>query len=221
MKKVVVIGDSHATLYSNNPERNRGQWIDPSLENLFDTRWIGPVTFWRLCRDQEKFIDFDSDIRYNQCGINMTTRVEGDHQILIVLGEIDVRCNILKFGYENYRETVDEMCLSIKKFLEMYSNRFSIHLQSIVPTIYRENFPPTKPLFPFVGNDSERRDVTIYFNRKLKEMSEELSIGYFNIFDLYADNDDMMILEKSDHIVHAMKTPELEQYIREYWREIL
>tara|TARA_R110002110_G_scaffold42939_4_gene134112 strand:- start:626 stop:1312 length:687 start_codon:yes stop_codon:yes gene_type:complete len=216
-KKIVVMGDSHTTLYSNVKERNRGQWRDSSLEKLFDIRWIGPVTYWKLCRDQKNFIDFDADISYSMCGIHMTTRVPCGHEIMIVLGEIDVRCHILKFGYENYKDTVDNMCLHIKEFLEKYGKKFVFHLQSIVPPIYRENFPPTKPLFPFVGDDSQRRDVTLYFNNKLKELSNELNIGYFNIFDLYADKNNMMILEKSDHIVHAMKTPELEKYIKEYF----
>ena len=29
----------------------------------------------------------------------------------------------------------------------------------------------------------------------------------------------MMIIDKSDHIVHAMKTPELEEYIKQYFKD--
>lgn len=217
MKKIIVIGDSHSTLYDKNPNRNRGVWVDNNLNNVFDVRWIGPVTFWRLCRDQEKFIDFNSDIKYcilPEC--SMTTKAEKGSEILIVLGEIDVRCNILK--YKPYKKTIDEMIKKIEKFIKKYNSDFKLHIQSIVPTIYQANFGNKKPLFPFVGNDEERRDVTLYFNDKLKELCKSIGVGYFDIFDIYADKNQMMTPEKSDYIVHAMKTPELEERIKEYFK---
>jgi len=217
MKKIIVIGDSHSTLYDKNPNRNRGVWIDSNLNNVFDVRWIGPVTFWRLCRDQEKFIDFNSDIKYYahpECP--MTTKAKKGSEIIIVLGEIDVRCNILK--HKPYKKTVDEMIKKIEKFISKYNSDFNFHIQSIVPTIYRANFGTKKPLFPFVGNDEERRDVTLYFNDKLKALCKSIDIGYFDIFDIYADKKQMMTPEKSDYIVHAMKTPELEERIKEYFK---
>lgn len=216
MKKIIVIGDSHSTLYDKNPNRNRGVWENRDLDNIFDVRWIGPVTFWRLCRDQDKFIDFNSDIKYTaHPDCPMTTKAEKGSEILIVLGEIDVRCNILKF--QPYKKTVDEMIIKIKKFITKYNSDFNFHIQSIVPTIYKKNFGDKKPLFPFVGNDKERKDVTLYFNDKLKEMCKKINIGYFDIFDIYADDNNMMIFEKSDAIVHAMKTPELEDRIEKYF----
>lgn len=217
MKKIVVIGDSHSTLYSNITERNRGVWKGKNL-NVFDVRWIGPVTYWKLCRDQENFIDFDRDIIYSvlpEC--QMTTKVESGSDIIIVLGEIDVRCNILKFGYKEYKSTVDGMCEKLEEFLLKYNKNFKLHLQSIVPTIYRSNFGDKKPLFPFVGDDEQRKEVTLYFNKKLKEISRKLDIGYFDIFGIYADENNMMDLEKSDRIVHGMKTEELENYIKKYF----
>lgn len=217
MDKIAVIGDSHASLYSHIATRNRGVWQDTSLNDKFDVKWIGPVTFWRLCRDQRKFVDLDKDIIYSPSGCRMTTKCKEGQDILFAFGEIDVRCHILKFGYNKYEETVDEMIRLIKKFVTGYGDRFKFHFQSIVPTIYKVNFGDKKPLFPFVGNDEERRDVTLYFNKRLKELAEEINAGYFDIFDIYADDNNMMILEKSDAIVHAMKTPELEERIKKYF----
>lgn len=216
MEKIVVIGDSHASLYSHIGTRGRGVWSDDTL-NMFDVKWIGPVTYWRLCRDQKKFIDFDKDIIYSPSSCRMTTKCEEGQNILFVLGEIDVRCNILKQG-DDYRKTIDDMIVNIKEFVTSYGNKFKFHFQSILPTIYRVNFGDKVPLFPFVGNDNERRDVTIYFNEKLRKLCEEIDAGYFDIFDIYADENNMMILEKSDKIVHAMKTQELEEYIKEYFK---
>jgi hypothetical protein len=218
MKKIAVIGDSHSSLYSDVKSRNRGVWEDENLNNIFDVKWIGPVTMWRLCRDQEKFVDLDSDIKHNQTGIEITTKCEEGQDVLLVFGEIDVRCNILKFGYENYKKTVDDMCDKLEIFIKKYYDRFNIHIQSIVPTIYRKNFGDKKPLFPFVGNDDERKEVTIYFNKKLKELCNKLNIGYFDIFDIYSDENSMMTPEKSDYIVHAMKSKDLESYIKKYFK---
>jgi len=64
MKKIVVIGDSHSQLFANNPNFKRGLWIDLGLEEMFDVRWMGPVTYWRLCRDQSEFIGFSRNILY-------------------------------------------------------------------------------------------------------------------------------------------------------------
>jgi len=217
MNRIVVIGDSHASLYSNVPARNRGVWKDSSLANLFDVKWLGPYTFWRLCREQRKFIDLDRPLQYSAGGVRCNTKVHPNQEVMIVLGEIDVRCHILKFGYNKYEDTVNSMIEYIKKFINGYDNKFKFHFQSIVPTIYKVNFGDKVPLFPFVGNDNERRDVTLYFNKRLKEMCAELGSGYFDIFDIYADENNMMVLEKSDHIVHAMKNLELEERIKEYF----
>lgn len=218
MKKIAVIGDSHASLYSDIGTRGRGVWSDQTLNNMFDVKWIGPVTYWRLCRDQKQFIDFDKDIIYAPSSCRMTTKCEEGQHILFVLGEIDVRCNILKHGAD-YKSTIDTMINQIKEFAVSYGDKFHFHFQSILPTIYRVNFGDKIPLFPFVGNDDERRDVTLYFNEKLNILCKEINAGYFDIFDIYADENNMMLLEKSDRIVHAMKTLELEEYIKEYFKD--
>lgn len=212
---ITVIGDSHATLYSNVPERNRGVWDDTSLQDLFDIRWLGPYTLWRLCREQEKFIDLNSKIYYNSTGITAHTQAVTT-DVMLVLGEIDMRCHIMKF---DPIQKADEMTDLLCKFMTKFKPQFNLHFQSIVPTIYRENFGDKKPLFPFVGNDEERRDATLYMNKKIKEMCEANGFGYFDIFDLYADENDMMDFDKSDGIVHAMKLPELETRIREYFND--
>lgn len=213
---ITVIGDSHSTLYSNVPERNRGQWIDPSLSFLFDTRWLGPYTLWRLCREQQKFVDLKSKIYYNSTGITTHTQCDTKN-VLLVFGEIDMRCHICKFF--PVEEKIDEMVSLLCNFMLKYNKEFNLHFQSIVPTIYRENFGDKKPLFPFVGNDTERRDATLYMNEKIKAMCETNGFGYFDIFDLYADENNMMDFDKSDGIVHAMKTPELETRIKEYFND--
>ncbi len=216
MNKIVVIGDSHASLYSHIATRNRGVWQDKSLENLFDVRWLGPYTLWRLCRDQEKFINFNEHVRHNE-GWPVTTKCNAQQHIMLVFGEIDMRCHVVNF--KPVENKIDQMVELLGIFMKKFNSNFKLHFQSIVPTIYLENFGNKKPLFPFVGNDEERRHATLYANKKIKQMCQDNNIGYFDIFDLYADEHDMMSLEKSDQIVHAMKTPELEIRIQEYFND--
>lgn len=210
---ITVIGDSHASLYSDIASRNRGVWKDDSLNNIFDVRWLGPYLLWRLCRDQKDFIDLDKEIRHNE-GWPVTTKCKEGQDVMFVFGEIDIRCHILKY---DATQKIDEMVELLEKFLLNYNERFKLHFQSIVPTIYQKNFGNKVPLFPFVGNEEERKDATLYANKKIKSMCERNNVGYFDIFDIYADGNGMMILEKSDHIVHAMKNLELESKIKEYF----
>lgn len=215
--KTIIIGDSHSSLYSDEPQRNRGVWSDITLNNKFDVRWLGPFTFWRLCRDGKSFIDLDKDIYYDNGSSKVSTKCNEGCRIMFVFGEIDVRCNILKFGYDNYEKTIDNMIGMIGNYMKHYKDRFDIHIQSIVPTIYHSNFGNKTPLFPFVGDDNQRKEVTLYFNESLKQLCRRIGLGYFDIFDLYSDSNSMLKLDKSDNIVHGIKTLELEKYIKEYF----
>ena len=70
---------------------------------------------------------------------------------------------------------------------------------------------------PFIGSDEYRRDATLYFNINLFYVSNKYNIGYFDLHKLYADDANMLDFDKSDKIVHGIKTLELENYIREYF----
>jgi hypothetical protein len=71
---------------------------------------------------------------------------------------------------------------------------------------------------PFVGTDEERRDITIYFNKKLKEVADKLNLGFFDLSPIYANENNMLEITKSDNIVHAIKTLELEEKIKQYFK---
>jgi hypothetical protein len=59
--------------------------------------------------------------------------------------------------------------------------------------------------------------VTLYFNSKLKEICVTNNIGYFDTHTQFSDENNMIDFGKSDKIVHAIKTKELEDYIKEYF----
>ena len=216
MKSIVAIGDSHASLYSNLPERHRGVWNDSYLGDIFEPKWLGPYTFWRLCREQKSFIDFDQSKEYEVCGVKFNTKAEPGQEILIIFGEIDVRCHILKFGYSKYKETVDNMVALIEKYIESYNGKFKFHIQSIVPPIYRANFRDKVPLVPFVGSDEERKSYVLYFNKCLKEKCKENNWIFFDVYNSYCDNNGYLSKKLSDGKVHIRNGIFIKKFIIDY-----
>ena len=208
MSKIVVVGDSHASLFDNNPERKRGLWSNDSYSNLFDAKHIGPTTLYKVGRDD----------LYNLCRIN---ELSTGQKCMLSFGEIDIRCHIIKQSQTqltSVRAIVDDLISSLKKrLLEFNYKLYDLHILSVLPPIKKDLCTGPNPQFPFIGTDEERKDATIYLNNGLKKICSELNIGYFNQYDLYVDKDGYLDLEKSDKIVHAWKTLELEVYITKYF----
>jgi hypothetical protein len=218
MKKIVVIGDSHSQLFANNPNFKRGLWMDSMLEEMFDVRWMGPVTYWRLCRDQSEFINFSRNISYTPYhDMTITTFCEPEQSVVLVLGEIDVRSNILKHNPTNYKEGADYMLDRISCFVEREKSRVRLNLMSIIPPIKINDCQSVNPEFPFIGSDYDRSELTKYMNRGLKMISDNHNIGYFDIYSLYSDDMGFLKPDLSDNIVHAIKSESLEIYIKKYF----
>ena len=215
MKKIIVLGDSHSQLFANLPLLDRGVWIDSNLQNIFDVQWMGPVTYWRLSRDQSEFINFDNGIRYtnkDKAVVNIDSTSFSD--VMISLGEIDVRSNILIHHPINYQEGADIILQGIEKFISDNRDKLQLHLISIIPPIRREDNKHHDNSFPIIGTDEDRSKLTVYLNQGLEKITEKYSIGFFDMYSLYADKEGCLKPELSDNIVHAIKTPELENLIK-------
>jgi lysophospholipase L1-like esterase len=144
--------------------------------------------------------------------MGVTTKLEENQHVIICLGEIDIRYHLLNHG-ENYKETIDSMVKDFGDYLSSYGNRYNIHICSILPPVKKFEHPD----IPFLGSDAERRDMTMYFNEKLKELSVQLNLGFFDLTPLYVNEENMLEVSKSDNIVHAIKTLELEEKIKQYF----
>ena len=203
MDRIIVIGDSHSQLFDNNKSLGRGTWENENLD-VFDVRWLGPVTYWRLCRDQNNFINLND---FCQPGQN----------VMISLGEIDIRSNILKYNQDSPIENIDYMIDKINNFIINSKNNINLHLISIIPPIKSSNCISINSDFPFIGTDDERRKLTEYFNKCLKKIAKKNSIGYFDIHKVYSDNKGFLDIESSDKIVHGIKTKKLETEIKKYF----
>ena len=103
----------------------------------------------------------------------------------------------------------------ISKYIDININ-YNIHLLSIPPPIEQNKCKSINYEFPFIGSDESRRDMTYYFNYKLSELSKIKDIGFLDIHSFYSENGFLKI-EKSDNIVHCVKTSEFENYIKKYF----
>lgn len=215
MSKIVIIGDSHSQLFDNNINIGRGSWIS-NISEYFDIRWLGPKTMWRLCRDKEDFINFKNDIFYNPHPLyKSSTKCDLSDDIIISLGEIDIRCNIYKVNV-NYVNVIDNMINELSIFIDNNID-YKLHFISIPPPIKESECISKNSDFPFLGSDEIRKDMTIYFNEKIKELSLSKDKGYIDIYSLYND-DGYLDIYKSDKIVHCTKNIEFENYIKNYFK---
>ena len=219
MNKIVIIGDSHADLFSDDDIiTKRGKWVNRDYVNLFDVRWLGPLTYWRICRDKEVAMDFHNGVSYNPTGQkSVSTKIEIGSDVMIVFGEIDIRCHIKNHGGDDYKSLIDDMSSTINGIVESYKDSYNLHLCSITPPMCEDKCISTNINLPFVGDDEYRSEVTLYFNSKLKEICVTNNIGYFDTHTQFSDENNMIDFGKSDKIVHAIKTKELEDYIKEYF----
>jgi hypothetical protein len=216
MNKIVAIGDSHCDIFNCHPSRKRGTGINTNVYNFFDCRWLGPITFWRICRDKENSLDFENGVSYEPSyGCETNSRLEDGQSVILFFGEIDIRCHILK--NQDYKGVVDDMVFEMSTFLNRYKHKYKIHIASILPPMRELLCSSPNAELPFVGSDASRSELTVYFNDKIIEMCHDLSLGYFDIYSIYVDDEKMLNPEKSDGIVHAMKNEDLENYIKNYF----
>ncbi len=220
MEKIVLIGDSHCDLFNEELMRKRGLWSDKNLSDKFDCRWLGPVTFWKVCRDQRRAIDFENGVYYDPhpgCGTN--TKLNPGQTVVLFFGEIDVRCHL--YNFQPVEKTIDMMCENLKQLLLNFVGKYDIHISSILPPMASKKCISPNSSLPFLGDDDFRANATIYFNNSIKSICQELNVGYFDIYSLYCDENNLLEFDKSDGIVHGVKTIDLENYIKLYFKEKL
>lgn len=208
MNKITVIGDSHCQLFNDSQHHNRGVWNDNRLNNIFETIWLGPITMHRVCRD-------GLNVLFNSLNLN------NNQQYVLSIGEIDIRCHILKqadIQNKMVDEIIDDLINNfMNKLLEFNYKDYNIHILSVIPPIQKDLAIEVNNEFPFIGTDGQRKIYTLILNQKLFELCMYLKIGYFDQHELYVDSNGYLDINKSDKIVHAIKTIELEEYIKKYF----
>ena len=128
---------------------------------------------------------------------------------LLFYGEVDCRCHIGKqiaLG-RKLDEIIEEL---VGNYFRTISNNIKSYKQIIIGSVtpptrkekYESNHGPVTHGFPFIGTDEERSLYTRLVNEKMKEYCDKYNYTFLDLTPYYADEDGMMIFEKSDTRVH-------------------
>jgi hypothetical protein len=148
--------------------------------------------------------------------------IKNDDTLIFCFGEIDCRCHIHKYitddiSYDKIiKDIVDNYIISIKNFVKICNVSLkNICIYNIVPPIHKE-FISENSSFPFLGNDEERLEYTLYFNNLIKHMCIENNYIYFDVYDNYSNIDGFLNHELSDGIVHINNDLHINNFIKKY-----
>ena len=159
--------------------------------------------------------------KLNRCDIRNCNIKDGD-SIIFCLGEIDCRCHVYKHINDviTYQTIIDNIVDNYFEAIELNVTTSQIKLKNIcvynvVPPIQRHNTPENSE-YPYLGSDDERKQYTLYFNKKLKEKCNEKQYVFFDIYDKYIDENGFLRKDLSDGSVHIRDGIYISQFINEH-----
>lgn len=171
--------------------------------------WQGPL----LCYNVDRV-----DLRKVEPPIH-----EGD-AVCLCFGEIDCRCHVWKHCVERagdkgkpYQEFIDGI---IEKYFAHLRAQVKLLPQGVKIFVY--NVPPPvrrceaeeNPQFPYLGEDEERQNYVLYFNKRLFAECRRAGFRYFDVYDSYADKDGFLKTEYSDGQVHISDGVWIDEVIK-------
>ncbi len=159
--------------------------------------------------------------KLNRCDIRNFNIKDGD-TIIFCLGEIDCRCHINKHVTDTvtYENIIDNIVENYFEAIELNINTSQIKLKNVcvynvVPPIEKYNTPENSQ-FPYLGTDEERKQYTLYFNKKIKEKCFEKKYIFFDIYNNYIDKNGFLRKDLSDGNVHIANGVYISNFINEY-----
>lgn len=210
-----VFGDSHASFCFLPSEDFEGP-ISKSFEysaNLkeqkkvkFFVHWLGPKTIHGFTRS----------------GINLESfQVKEGDVCCFLLGEIDVRCHIIKQSdLKNLpvRQVVDELLnryfIKLENLKKSYKDIRFVLVSIIPPSDFSYNHE-----YPRIGSLSNRVFLTQLLNEKIKNWCTENSSIFLDVYDHYSDREGALLFSKSDGVVHV--NPKTNVYIKDLLIDLL
>ena len=141
--------------------------------------------------------------------------------IIFSLGEIDCRCHIHKYitpilSYKHIiEEIVNTYIKSIVTCVKLLDKKLKyICVFNVLPPVNKKDVCEN-PAFPFLGDDEERKQYVLYFNKKLKEVCLQTNIIYIDIYDKCTDFNGFLKKEISDGSVHMINSNIIESFIND------
>ena len=177
-KKIYVIGDSHSFEFEGIP-------------NCIIC-YIGPRTMHRIGRDGLSILDF------------RTFNIQESDVVVLVFGEIDVRCHIGKQRDEAKRDIDEIIDALIKNYFRSIMTNISFYknLSVFVYTVTPPRDYGDSLEFPIYGTITDRICILKRLNEKLKKTAQEFNIEVIDVFDDFADLEGKLFPALSDGTVH-------------------
>ena len=177
---VHIFGDSHASWMFSNGHQGK-EYAEHSYYEFkmgedtvfvpFVITWLGPVTMHRIGRD----------------GISYEG-IQNEDVVVLVSGEIDVRCHIGKQRDEQGRGLDEIICTLVRDYIAVLLKIRS--LKSNITAVVSMVVPPTdinlNPVFPYYGTLDDRINITRKLNNRLKKECEVNGIYFVDKYDFYS-----------------------------------
>jgi hypothetical protein len=193
--KIIVYGDSHGSV----------GWPGECLQHYY-----GPLLCYTLGKK-----------KFEVLNISIFEDIEDGDVGIFCFGEIDCRCHIKKHIEENntYQQIIDDLVSNyletVKLNVEKANKKMYVYIYNVVPPSREKDVNFNHPEFPFVGTDEERKDYTLYFNKKLKEECPKFSFEFFDIYEHYVDSEGFLRRDLADANIHIRDGYQLYKYIED------
>ena len=115
--------------------------------------------------------------------------IQENDTCIFTFGEIDCRNHINTYisSTNTYQNIIDNMIdnyfIAIDLNVKQY-NRITVYVYNVIPPA---NIQWQYP-YPYKGSNEERLQYVTYFNQKLKEYCNKYNYKFFDIYNMYADN---------------------------------
>ncbi len=175
---------------------------------------IGPVLCYSFGRDN-----------LGKCDIRNFDIKDGD-TIVFCFGEIDCRCHIHKHISEMpYQQIIDITVAQYARAIDINLRVSSLRpryvcVYNVVPPIQRHK-KENHTVYPFLGEDEERKQYVLYFNKKLREMCASRGYIFFDVYDKYTDENGFLSDNLCDGNCHIGNGVHIDAFIRDHGLDLV
>jgi len=176
-----VFGDSHVNFFTgtdfifpNPPPRHKDNLSEP-----FSVHWIGPALAFKL------------DKRVAELSKSAKELFAPGDEGLLVFGEIDCRCHILKnkLPLEHIDKATESCVYQYTKYAHLLRAETGFKWSFYGPNPSISGMSVNGNWFDTIGTPTERNMATRSFNRHLKAYAVTHDFGFVSIFERLVDKD--------------------------------
>ena len=181
----IVLGDSHVNFFSGNELLNFhsiGNSINicPQINSLnLSVLYVGSCLAFTCMRP-------DSSVRfYSKFLYLKDTFIKPGANIVLSLGEIDLRCHVFKqadLQHRDYRQIIDDILIEYQRFIiSMLNNGYKVFCWGPIGT--QKDIVQSDTAYPRYGSEEERNTASFYFTDKLSNICKKEGAHCLSILD--------------------------------------